>query len=138
MCHSVRPRLEYCSAVWDPFVNKYKHLLERAQKFGLKVCFKDWRSDYKDLLSRANLPTLEARRSQARLCHLYNIMNDLTDYPNVPIKLRTFSYSSRSNNSRAIVPMKCRSSQCQNSLFFKTIPQWNHLPHVNCYMSIIS
>ena len=123
----VRPHLEYCSAAWDLFLHKDKHLLERAQTFGLKVCFKDWISDYKDLLSRTNLPTLEARQSQARLYHLYKVMNDLTDYSNVPINLYELSPTVAGQTTLGLLSqMKCRSSQCQNSFFFKTIPQWNH------------
>ena len=42
----IRPHLEYCSAVWDPYHVKDRELLEKTQKFGLKVCLKDWSSDY--------------------------------------------------------------------------------------------
>ena len=50
----IRPHLEYCSAVWDPYLVE---LLEKTQKFRLKVCLKDWSSDYSSLLSTANIPT---------------------------------------------------------------------------------
>ena len=34
---NIRPHLEYCSTVWDPHLRKDIDLLERAQKFGLRV-----------------------------------------------------------------------------------------------------
>ena len=36
------PHLEYCAAVWDPYLTKDIELLEKIQKFGLKVYTKDW------------------------------------------------------------------------------------------------
>ena len=123
----IRPHLEYCSAVWDPYLAKDVELLEKTQKFGLKVCLKDWSSDYTSLLSSANIHPLSMRRSQARLSHMYKIMYKLTDFPNVPIDLRSFHYNSRSNNSMAIIPFQCRSSQFLNSFFPKTAAQWNSL-----------
>ena len=68
----IRPHLEYCGAVWDPYLVKDVELLEKAQKFGLKVCLKNWSSDYSNLLSTANISTLSTRRLQARLSHVQN------------------------------------------------------------------
>ena len=52
----IRPHMEYCSPVWDPHLTKDTMLLENAQKFGLRVCLKDWSSSYEELLCKANLP----------------------------------------------------------------------------------
>ena len=124
----IRPHLEYCSAVWDPYHVKDRELLEKTQKFGLKVCLKDWSSDYTSLLSKANIHSLSMRRSQARLSHMFKIMHKLTDFPDVPIDLRTFHYNSRSDNSMAITPFQCQSTQFLNSFFPRTASQWNSLP----------
>ena len=124
----IRPHLEYCSAVWDPYHVKDSELLEKTQKFGLKVCLKDWSSDYSSLLSKANIPSLSTRRSQARLTHMYKILHELSDFPDVPLDLRSFHYSSRSDNSMAITPYQCRSTQFLNSFFPRTASHWNSLP----------
>ena len=124
----IRPHLEYCSVVWDPYLNKDINLLEKTQKFGLRLCLKDWLSDYNDLLNRANLPSLETRRTRTRLGYIYKIFNELMDYPNAPIKLQAYSYNSQSNNSKPLIPLQSRTTQCQNSFFYRTIPQWNSLP----------
>ena len=104
----IQPHLEYCSPVWDPYL---------TQKFGLKICLKNWSSDYSDLLSTAGILTLSSRRSQARLSHMFKIMHEQTDFLDVPIDWRTFHYSSRSDNSMAIKPFQCRSSQFLHSFF---------------------
>ena len=68
------------------------------------------------------------RRSQARLSHMFKIMHKLTDFPDVPIDLRTFHYNSRSDNSVAITPFQCQSTQFLNSFSPRTASQWNSLP----------
>lgn len=82
--------------------------------FSLKVCLKNWSSDYDDL-STANIPTLSARLYEARLCHMYK--HKQTDFPDVPINGRTFHYRSKVNNSMAIKPYQCWSTQLLNSFF---------------------
>ena len=39
----IRPRLEYAAYVWDPYLVKDIDVLERTQKFALKVCQRDYR-----------------------------------------------------------------------------------------------
>ena len=124
----IRPHLEYCSAVWDPYLVKDVEILERTQKFGLKMCLKNWSSDYTNLLTAAKIPTLSSRRSQARLTHMFKTIHEHTDFPDVPIERRTFHYHSRSDNSLAIKPFQCRCSQFLNSFFPRTSTQWNSLP----------
>jgi len=43
---TVRPHLEYASSVWDPYLEKDIEAIERVQKFGLKVCPKNWHCSY--------------------------------------------------------------------------------------------
>ena len=46
----VRPHLEYASQVWNPYLTRHIDQLEKIQKFARKVCFKQWRSSYMELL----------------------------------------------------------------------------------------
>ena len=64
----IRPHLEYACAAWDPHLSKDITDIENVQKFALKVCTKTWNADYVDLLADSNLPSLAARRSNAKLC----------------------------------------------------------------------
>ena len=62
--------MEYTSSVWDPYLKKNIDAIEHVQKFALKVCLKDWHSDYDTLLNSANVLALAARRKALKL-HLY-------------------------------------------------------------------
>ena len=53
---TVHPHLEYASSVWDPYLKKNIDAIEHVQKFALKVCQKDWHSDYDTLLNATNVP----------------------------------------------------------------------------------
>ena len=59
-------------AAWDPFLEKdIELLLENVQKFALRVCTKQWDAVYSTLLETSGMPSLESRRVNAKLCHLY-------------------------------------------------------------------
>ena len=73
----IQPHLEYSSAACvEPIL-----YLEKVLKYALKVCTKSWDASYEDLLSKASLPSLQRRRIQTSLCHLFKIINELTDFP---------------------------------------------------------
>ena len=40
----IRPKFEYASEVWDPYLIRDRSLLENVQKFACKVCLKNWQS----------------------------------------------------------------------------------------------
>ena len=69
-----RLHLENCSIVWDPLLIKDKEALEKVQRFGLRMCLKNWSLDREQLLQLSNVAD---RCSQAKLCHLFKIINDL-------------------------------------------------------------
>ena len=124
----IRPHLEYASVSWDPHLKKDITLLEDVQKFALKVCTKSWDQDYNTLLAKSCLPSLQTRRHQAKLCNLYNIINELTYFPNAPIFRRDQYYATRSSRDRLFVPIPSHSNQHSSSFFPSTINAWNSLP----------
>ena len=77
----IRPHLEYVVPVWDPHLVKHIDLIERVQKFALKVCTKSWNSTYDDLLSQTDLPSLAQRRLQLKLSFLYQLVNHMSFCP---------------------------------------------------------
>ena len=124
----IRPHLEYAMASWDPFLKKDIELLENVQKFALRVCTKQWDADYSTLLETSGMPSLESRRVNAKLCHLYKIVNGSTFHPDAPTLGRVLHYPSRTVHNRAIIPIQCRSLQFQSSFFPSSIAAWNSLP----------
>ena len=92
----VRPHLEYASQVWNPHLIRHADQLERIQKFALKVCFKQWNSSYSELLELSTLPSLLMRRKLLNLVCFYKLVNNLFQFPNCPLALRSLHYPSRS------------------------------------------
>ena len=124
----IRPHLEYSSAVWNPHLKGEIEALEKVQKFALRVCTKSWDSDYNALLSRTSLPSLQTRRVQASLCHLYKIIHNLTDFPEAPVSNRVIPYHSRYVNTQSLNLLPFKTSAYQNSFFPSAICNWNKLP----------
>ena len=75
----VRPHLEYASAIWSPYLQKDKILLEKVQKFALRMVTKHWDFNYDALLDVVSIDSLESRREEACLCLLYKIINGYFD-----------------------------------------------------------
>ena len=77
----VRPHLEYGCHIWDPHLQKDKVMLENVQKFGLRICARQWDLGYNELLSNFHAPTLQDRRLYHKLCNMYKIVNNLISFP---------------------------------------------------------
>ena len=110
----IRPHLEYCSAFWDPYIVKDMEILEKTQKFALKVCLKDWSSNYTTTYQLCHQGTLRPGSLT------FEIIHEQTDFSDVPIDQRISHYHSRFDNSMAIKPFQCRSSQFLNSFVPRT------------------
>ena len=74
----------------------------------------------------------KVRRSKAKLCHLFRIINDLCDFPDAPVQQRVFAYDSRQANSMQLSNFPARTSQFYHSFFPKTTALWNSLPSCLC------
>ena len=69
---SVRPHLEYATAVWDPHLQKDVNKLKKVKTFALRMCTKNWTADYNSLLTTCNLPSLKKRRLFSNLVFFIN------------------------------------------------------------------
>lgn len=94
----VRPQLEYAVPVWDPHLAKHIELLEKVQKFALKICTKSWNQPYDTLLTQTQLPRLEQRRVQLKLSFLYQLVHNLAFCPQAPLTFRNMLVNVRNNN----------------------------------------
>ena len=130
----VRPRLEYSSAVWSPFLKGEIEAIEKVQSYALKVCTKTWDLNYTDLLNATSLPSMQCRQLQTSLCHLYKIVHGLTDFPGSPTEQQQFHYNTRSSATEALSMPHFRTSSHQHTFFPLAIWEWNKLPkHItNC------
>ena len=127
----VLPHLSYCSSVWSPPVSSGdSRSLEKVQFFALKLCSKNWSSNYSYLLKSTNLPTLSSRRTQAKLILTFKFLNDLHYFPP-----SIFSFVNPSSRlSRHFDPLNIsvpfsRSSASFHSFVPSASRLWNSLPH---------
>ena len=67
---------------WDPNQQGLINSLEAVQKFAMRVCTKQWSSNYNALFNAYGAPSLRKRRLILKLSYLYNILNGPTHSPN--------------------------------------------------------
>ena len=80
----VRPLLESNTQVWNPWLHKDIHCIERVQRFFTRAIFKRAGisyMDYVDRLANLGLQSLEYRRVFYDLVMCYKIYNNLVDLP---------------------------------------------------------
>ena len=119
--------LHYWSQKRSSLVYYYNYIIT-DQRFALRMCLKNWSLDHSQLYSRSMIPPLTLRRSNARLEHLFKIVNNLCDFPENPIQQRDIVYVNRHTNPLQLVNIQARTNQFYNSFFPKTIALWNSLP----------
>ena len=120
----VRPHLKYGSQVWDPHLRKDINQLEGVQKFGLRICTKQWDLSYDELLSNFGVPTLNDRRLYLKLATMYKIVHDLV-FPPVFVRRSTRAYV----NSNSFVQPFAHTNTFLYSFVPHSISFWNSLPN---------
>ena len=121
----VRPHLEYAAPVWDPHLVKDTSNLERVQKFGLRMCMKNWDASYHDLLDMSQMPTLENRRLYLKLCTLFKIAHGSFYFPSNVV-------APQPSRHVHVLPLLhqpfAHTNSFKSSFFPSTISVWNNLP----------
>ena len=137
----IRPKLEYCSPVWCPYligdVDKIENIQRRYTKFVFKKCSIPF-SSYMDRLQKIDFITLEQRRKFLDLILIYKIIHGLSDlkFDNY-FSFTTTPYSLRSHSFKIKTILSLDSSQSFNSFFGRVPPIWNKLPEqVVCSASL--
>ena len=128
----VRPKLEYNSSLWSPYLEKDKQRIERVQKqFTRKTCFRCgiFFSSYKERLNKLNLESLEERRIKFDLILTFKIINNLSelnfsDY----FKFRNIPYNFRGNKLKIETLQDFSNNQWRNTFFARVPNYWNLLP----------
>jgi len=66
----VRPHLEYACDEWDSHLATKTNitLIENVQKFGLRICAKQWDLGYDELMSNFDICTLQTCHLEYKLC----------------------------------------------------------------------
>ena len=135
----VRPILEYCASVWDPYHLKYINQLEMVQRRAARFVLNRYHniSSVTEMLDQLKWESLKHRRQKARLLMFYKIKMGL-----VAISLPSFIVPKprpRPGYPHQYMQPFCRTEAYHNSFFPHTITNWNALPvTIACQTSLSS
>ena len=117
----VRPQVEYCSTIWNPWQKYLTHRIEMVQRSAARYVQKDYHytSSVTDMLNKLRWSTLEQRRNQATLVMLHKIQNN-----HVNVDHHHLTYT---RNNRFLIPHS-KTQHHINSFFPRAIRLWNELP----------
>ena len=124
----VRPNLEYCSTIWNPYHKDQIHKLEMVQRRAARYATNRYHntSSVSEMLDHLNWETLESRRTKAQLTMMFRIVNSLVDVP-LEQYLTPASSRTRSAHSHKFRQISTTTSYYKNSFFPRTIITWNSL-----------
>ena len=126
----LRPQLEYASAIWDPHTKRNNYKVEMVQRRAARWTMNDCArtTNVSSLLHELDWQTHEERRSVARLCLFYKVVNGLVAVP-LPdyIQPRTHRIS-KYCYSMTFCQIHTGKDSYKYSFFPLAIVQWNTLP----------
>ena len=108
-------------------LNKDTSALEKVQKFGLRICSRNWNASYQELLDTFHLPSLENRRLYLSLSTFFKIIHNLIYFPS-SFHPSPVSSSLRCNHAHQYCIPFARTNHFKQSLLSNSIYLWNHLP----------
>ena len=125
----VRPILEYCSPVWDPYTQEGKKTVESVQRRAARFTLQRYHntSSVTEMLDQLKWEPLSTRRARDRLTLFYKATNGLiaidTEGYLIPASSRT-----RSSHDQKYMYLWSRTNYMKFTFFPRTIPLWNSLP----------
>ena len=112
--------------------------LEKVQRFGLRMCLRRWDADRHQVCELSQTPLLSNRRKVARLCHLYKMTNNLTDYPDPPLQPRVLCRNSRSSHGLQFTSFRAKTHSFQKLLASGThYPMKQYHLHHSPFLNLI-
>jgi hypothetical protein len=125
----VRPLVEYSAAVWDPHTNINIHRVEMIQRRAARWTLNRYHntSSVTDMLSHLGWPTLQQRRSEARLALMYKMVHGLVAI-NIGLYVTPVLRHTRHTHPYSFIQIQPRLEAYRMSFFPRTIVEWNQLP----------
>ena len=119
----VRPKVEYCSVVWDPWqkeqINKIEMIQRRAARYKLNQY--SYQRSVSAMLQHLCWPTLQQRRNLASVTMLYKLQHQL-------VSISNSHYLVQSRDHKFLQPFSLTNYHLY-SFFPRTIRLWNSLPN---------
>ena len=127
----IRPKLEYNTPVWSPYLKKDVDKIERVQRYFTKQIFFRCNvpfNSYQDRLYKLNIKSLQHRRIQFDLIMLYKMMhgNSHLNFKGF-FMFQTTTYV-RGNSHKIDTLQTHNSCQWSNTFFARVVKYWNLLP----------
>jgi hypothetical protein len=125
----VRPKLEYCCSVWDPYTTENIYRIEHVQRRAARyACHRHPNTrSVTEMIHSLDWPTLQERRLKTRLHIVYKIINKKIAVPYDNILIPNQSRT-RSTHSNTIWQIQCSKDSFKFSFFCGTIKDWNTFP----------
>ena len=119
----VRPTMEYCSTVWDPYYETHSDTLEKVQRRAARWVTGRFHnmSSPSAMIQDLGWRDLNQRRANSRLCMLYKISQGLVDIP-------IGQYLKYSRDGVHFQTIYARTKYYEFSFFPRTVAAWNELP----------
>lgn len=128
----IRPKLEYCASVWDPYHKANQDKLERVQNRAARFVAREYRRDSSitRILHDLNWETLKNRRIKFRLTSIFKethglIPSNITNYLQTSESFR--HHRTRQTGELKYNPITTNKDCFRHSLYPRTIPEWNLL-----------
>ena len=118
----VRPHIEYCSSVWDPFTENNIKKVEAIQRRASRFIMNDYgqTSSVTKMMKELNLPTLQERRLNQRLTILHKIIHNNVNLPlsgHLEFDVRNTTRTTRKHNPLSLkIPWS--KTNCHQKSFF--------------------
>ncbi len=134
-CTYVRPKLEYCSAVWSPHNEEDIEKIESVQRNATKLIPNIKSLHYADRLKAIGILSLRHRRLRGDLIQFFKIQNgiNIVNWSNPTLLRSALNTSGPASNVRGPLHGIKRQviRQCDPRHYFLTnriVPLWNALP----------
>ena len=125
----VRPHLEYCCSVWNPFQANHQEKIEMVQRRAARYVTNRYHntSSVTAMLDDLGWETLQSRRTKASLKLFFKIEHKLVDIDMSDFAEKSSS-STRANHSMKYRQIATKRNYFKGTFFPRTIPIWNSLP----------
>ena len=124
-----KSNINYCPVIWHFCSKVNTEKLEKSQYRGLKIVYNCYGSCYKELLTRANLPTLHLGRLRTIALETYTCINNpAPKYIRDLVNLNQSFYSFRYENTLQI-PAVRTVAYGQKYFRFEAASVWNSFPN---------
>ena len=122
----IRPHLEYCVSIWNPYLARNIDKLERIQQRATKLVPGLAHLPYETRLQYLDLYSLYCCRQRGDLIDVYKLINHLSRAS--PDPFFTFVNSTTRGHDQKIFKQHCRINPRLNFFTNRVVNQWNSLP----------